>query len=171
MKNMINGLLVLTILVSASCGHSDNGDKPSDAKNSQEQDIKTDTRIKNAMTFINGYVENANKMKESTDTDVWVNSNMLSTKNFKKELKILVKEALEENPQSGLEADPVFDAQDYPDKGFEPESFDEKTGYLTVRGIGRPDFRLTMKIINDKGIWLVDGCGIINIPENRRAAR
>lgn len=171
MKNMINGLLILTIIVFASCGRGDNSADNSDAKTQQNPGLQSDTRIKNAMTFINGYVENANKLNKSIDDAVWVSSNMLSTKSFKKEMKRLIKEGLKENPELGLEADPVFDAQDYPHKGFEPESFDENTGYLTVRGIGWPDFRLTMKIVNEQGIWLVEGCGMINVPEDKRAAR
>jgi len=71
----------------------------------------------------------------------------------------------------GLGADPIFDAQDYPSKGFELESIDETTNYLTMKGKDWSEFKLTMKVVEENGKWLVDGCGIVNIPKDKRAAR
>jgi hypothetical protein len=86
-------------------------------------------------------------------------------------LKKIIEDAYEKEPEVGLDFDPILDAQDYPDKGFELESLDEKTNYLTVRGKDWADFKLTIKIIEENGNWLVDGCGIINIPTDKRAKR
>lgn len=171
MKVILKIIPLFSLILLISCGQCGNTNKPSDTGTSQISEMKTGARVKNALSFINGYVENANKMKQSMDIVDWVNSNNLSTKGFKKELKRLIDEAYKQNPDLGLDADPVFDAQDYPDKGFDIESFDEKTNYLTVRGIDRPGFKLMIKIVNENGNWLVDGCGMINIPENKRAKR
>ncbi|MBK6833593.1 MAG: hypothetical protein IPG89_04680 [Bacteroidetes bacterium] len=71
----------------------------------------------------------------------------------------------------GLGADPIVDAQDYPSKGFELESIDEQTNFLIVKGKDMPEFKLTIKVVEENGNWLVDGCGIVNIPKDKRAAR
>ena len=44
--------------------------------------------IENALTFINSYVDNCNKMKESIEVVEWANSNKLTTQSFKAELKL-----------------------------------------------------------------------------------
>lgn len=75
------------------------------------------------------------------------------------------------DPEIGLDADPIFDAQDYPDKGFELETFDSKTNYLVVKGKNWTDFKLRIKMVLENDRWLVDGCGIINIPHDKRIAR
>jgi hypothetical protein len=170
-ENMVKGILILAIIVFTSCTHIEKADKSIETKTSQASEMKMDARVKNALAFINGYVKNADKMKQSADVTDWVNSNNLSTKRFKKELKRVMDEAFKAEPGLGLEADPLLDAQDYPDKGFELETINEKTNYFTVRGIDQPGFKLTMKIINENGKWLVDGCGMINIPEGKRAER
>jgi hypothetical protein len=128
-------------------------------------------KVDNALKFINSYLENSNKMADRVDILDWVNSSNLSTKGFKAELKKIIDDAYKAEPEVGLDFDPIFDAQDNPDKGFELEAFDEKTNYLTVRGTDWKEFKLTMKIIEESGNWLVDGCGIVNIPEDKRAAR
>lgn len=171
-------ILVLSIAVLTSCGNNGTTDSSSGSKGSQVSEIKMDTGVKVALEFINRYVKNSgipfadnpeNSKHELSAAD-WVKSNNLSTKSFKKEFKRLNNIAAKD-PDSGLDADLIFDAQDFPEKGFEPESFDEKTGYLTVKGIGWPAFRLTMKIKMENGKWLVDGCGMVNIPEDKRAKR
>ena len=124
-----------------------------------------------ALTFINSYVENCNKMKESIKIVQWVNSNSLTTNNFKKELKRIIDEAYKEDPELGFDFDPIFDGQDYPDKGFELESFDSRTNYIVVKGKDWLDFKLTIKMVLENNDWLVDGCGIINIPKDKRSKR
>jgi hypothetical protein len=161
MKKLI---FLLTIIGFVSCGQSSN-------KLNTDNDSQVDRKTQNALAFINGYVENGNKMNQAIGIIDWVNSNKLATEGFKKELKRIVDEAYKIDPELGLDADPIFDAQDYPDKGFVIESFDDKSNYLIVKGIDWPDFKLTMKLKNENGIWLVDGCGIVNIPIEKRAKR
>lgn len=129
------------------------------------------TSVANALEFINSYVENCNKMKDAVGIIDWVNSNNLTTKVFKAELKKIIDDAYMQDPELGLEVDPIFDAQGNPRKGFEVESFDEISNYLTVRGKDCADFKLTMKIKKENGNWLVDGCGMVNITNDKRANR
>lgn len=133
----------------------------------EAQNKKTD----NALKFINGYVENANKMNKSVEIIDWVNANKLSTDEFKKELKRMIDEEYKNDPELGIGVDPIFDAQDYPEKGFVIESFNDKTNYLILKGIDWPDFRVAMRIKNVNGTWLVDGCGIVNIPNEKQVNR
>lgn len=69
----------------------------------------------------------------------------------------------------GLGFDPIFDAQDYPDKGFKIDKQDST--YVIVKGINWPDFRLSLRLTFEDRQWLVDGAGVINIPTNKRAKR
>ena len=124
-----------------------------------------------AVAFLNAYVANCNKEKGALKVDEWVISSKLTTTRFKTELKKMVAEAYEEDPELGLDADPIFDAQDYPDKGFELDSFDSQTNYVVVKGKGWPDFKLTVKMVLENNSWLVDGCGVINVPPTKRSAR
>lgn len=125
--------------------------------------------IENGLAFLNSYVENCNRMKESKGVFEWVDSNQFVTANFKTELKKIM--AISAEPDVMLESDPIFDAQDYPSEGFELDSFDQKSNYLVVKGKNWPEFKLSLKIALEKDEWLVDGCGIINIPENKRIPR
>ena len=172
----------LAILLLTSCGQSS---KPDDNKavevksDTSIQSLPTttikadnaDTKYDNALTFINSYVDNCNKMNEAIDIVEWVNSNNLTTIRFKTELKRILDEAKEKEPEVGLDFDPILDAQDFPDKGFELESTDEATNYLVVRGKDWNDFKLTIKVVQENGEWLVDGCGIINIPPDKLGER
>jgi hypothetical protein len=137
--------------------------------NSKGANPVVDTDI--ALKFINGYAENSNEANMMADKIEWVNSSHLTTEDFKIELKRIINDAYKAEPEVGLDFDPILDAQDSPDKGFELESFDEKTNLLTVRGKDWKEFKLTIKIIEENGNWLVDGCGIVNIPTDKRALR
>jgi hypothetical protein len=169
---LIKNILILTLLFSASCGQPKDTKVPANNNSiAQVTKVEQEQQIENALTFVNSYVENCNRMKESIGVVEWTNSNELTTLGFKTELKRLVDEAYKLEPEIGLDADPIFDAQDYPDKGFELDSFDDKTNYIVVKGKDRPDFKLTIKMISKNNNWLVDGCGIINVPIDKRSAR
>jgi hypothetical protein len=124
-----------------------------------------------ALKFINDYVANTNKMKESTGIVEWVNSNEDVSKKFKIELTKMIEDAYKSEPEYGLGFDPIFDAQDRPDDGFKLYKFDTISNYLTVEGKSWKDFTVRMKIKEVNSKWLVDGCGVINIPENEQAER
>ena len=133
--------------------------------------IIREAKIKTALSFINAYVANCNKVKQAVDLVKWTNSSDLATPAFKKELKRMDEEARNLDPVLGLESDPIFDAQDYPDKGFELERYNEHSDYIILKGINWPEFKLCIKIIDVNGKYLVDGCGMINIPEDKKIPR
>ncbi len=84
-------------------------------------------------------------------------------------MKRIIEEAYKQDPELVPDADPLFDVQDNPDKGFELETFDENNHYL--KGKDWPAFKLTMKIKEENGNWLVNGCGMVNIPGNKKVKR
>lgn len=156
-------IFILTIFLFWSCGQI------SDIKTKNESSL-TEIKEQNniipkdiALKFINSYVEKCNKMNDSLGLFEWVVSSNLTTKSFNTELN----EAYKIDPEMGFDFDPIFDAQDYPEKGFEFESYDSKTNYIIVRGIEWSDFKLTIKMSYENKIWLIDGCGIINIPNKK----
>ena len=115
------------------------------------------------LTFINAYVDNCNKMNKAVEIGEWVNTNQLVTSRFKIALKKLMDDAYKIDPEMGLDADPILDAQDYPEKGFELASINRKTNTVVVKGIDWPDFTLTIKVVDENGVWLVDACGMVNV--------
>ncbi len=145
--------------------------EPNTISVTETQITENDTPISIALTFINSWVDNCNKMKESIGIVEWVNSNYLTTNRFKEEVKTMIEKAFEIDPEMGLGFDPIFDAQDYPDDGFELESFDNKTNFIVVKGKNWEEFKLTIKMVLENNKWLVDGCGIINIPNDKQSAR
>ena len=168
---MVRQILTLTVILSASLGQIRSQNKFTESNVVQTEVSTKDIKIKNALAFINGYTKNANNISGGVGSVQWVNSNNLSTKNFKTELERINDDAEQEDPELGLDSDPVFDAQDNPEEGFELESFDEDINILIVRGIDCPEFKVTMKVVKEGKQWVVDGCGIVNILNEKRAAR
>ncbi|RZL12369.1 MAG: hypothetical protein EOO62_11165 [Hymenobacter sp.] len=173
-KNKTNTLVFAAVLLAAaSCGqHTDS--QLVKEKVSVPQPVASSEKASNvALTFINAYVTNCNKEQGALRVTEWVNSSKLATAGFKAALKKTVDDAYAEDPELGLDADPLFDAQDYPDKGFELDSVADKANYVVVRGKGKEwaDFKLTLKMVTAGTHWLVDGCGNINVPVAKRVAR
>jgi hypothetical protein len=168
---MAGQLLFLAIIFSVSCGTTEKTQNTENKTTPEVTEPITEDKTMNALIFINSYVENCNKMDKSINVVDWVNSNELATTSFKTELKKIMDEAYKTDPEMGLGADPIFDAQDYPEKGYELESLDDKNNYLVVKGKDWPEFRLTMKVIKENENWLVDGCGIVNIPADKKIKR
>ncbi|MBD0403044.1 hypothetical protein [Flammeovirga sp. EKP202] len=63
-----------------------------------------------AIQFINDYVENCNS-KEKVEITNWVNNYPEVSLRFKEELKQLILEAEQNDPEIGLGFDPIFDAK------------------------------------------------------------
>lgn len=120
-----------------------------------------------ALAFINGYVENCLDSQSRADVVAWVDANSLATAGLKRELRRMVEQAEAEDPELGLDGDPLFDAQDYPQGGFEPDAV-ERGVYLILKGKDWPEFKLAVKVVHEQGRWLVDGCGAVNIPDRMR---
>ncbi len=47
----------------------------------------------------------------------------------------------------------------------------DQTAYIVLRGINQPEYTLTMKVVKQNNVWLVDGSGIINIQKDKQAKR
>jgi hypothetical protein len=121
-----------------------------------------------ALKFMDSYVEFCNERKSNSIE--WIDQNQYVTNNFKTEHKSLLEEARKDDPELGLGFDPIFDAQDYPEKGFDLIEFD-KEGYLTLPGKDWPEFKVVVKVKKEDYGWLLDGAGIINVPKSKRATR
>lgn len=129
---------------------------------------KTEPRYEVAILFINNYVDHCNDPTSEIGIIKWVNNRQDVTNDFKTELNRIISEAEKKDQELGLGFDPILDAQDYP-VAFEIEKKDSV--FLVVKGIDWPEFRLTLKLKLEGKKWLVDGSGIINIPENKRIER
>lgn len=161
--------LFLLIILSVSCNTQTDVD-PKNETGSTEAKQTTDFNV--ALKFINDYTAVCSSNPETTNMMNWILKNELLTDSFKKSYKNLVDSAKKADSEMGLDFDPVFDAQDFPDKGCELLNCDNNTGYITVKGkIDWPEFNLVLRVVSQNNKWLVDGSGVINIPENKRAKR
>jgi len=124
-----------------------------------------------ALKFINGYAIFCTPRPNRTVDTNWVRNNSLLTENFKAIYYNLMDSVNKKDPEYGLGFDPIFDAQDFPDKGFEIINSDSIKGFVTLKGKDWPEFVLVLKVVNLNGKSLVDGCGIINIPADKRRKR
>ncbi len=136
-----------------------------------KQPKNTVTAQKVAVDFINNYVAYCNNYSADYDLIKYILKQPNVTQNFKTELKSLVTEAKKNDPIVGLGFDPIFDAQDYPYKGFQLATTHPKNNLITVVGIDWSDFKLNIKMKQKNGAWLVDGVGVINILEKERIER
>jgi hypothetical protein len=128
----------------------------------------TEPDYKVAITFINDYLYFTNVGTAETGLIEWFNNRKDVTVLFKSELKRILNEAEKIDPELGLGFDPLLDAQDSPSE-FEFDKADSE--FLIVKGKDWPDFQLTLKMKLSGTKWLVDGAGIVNIPENKRIKR
>ena len=158
-------LLAFTTLFFLSCSRQTETDTSS-ATTENKTEISQDANV--ALNFINDYTAFCSQKDQDSN---WIRNNALLTENFKSTYYHLLDSARKEDPELGLGFDPIFDAQDFPDKGFELSALDKSTGFVTLEGKDSPEFILVLKISEQNGKWLVDGSGVINIPADKRAKR
>ncbi len=160
--------IFLFVILTCSCSARDEK-KENSVDVEKIETITPDFNV--ALKFINDYAEYCGKLmnKETVDSN-WVYNNKLLTESFKKRHKFIIDSAYIADPEMGLESDPIFDAQDYPDNGFEIMKT-ENNEFVTVRGKDWKEFILVVKVVSQNDTWLVDGAGIINIPTDKRAKR
>jgi len=168
--------LLFYILISIwfiSCGKTKENNTKENKLENETESIKATKNLQSdcALKFINDYVEYCNKIENVLGVIEWVNTNQSTTEKFKSELTRILGEAKKGDSELGLGFDPIFDAQDYPENGFEIESIDKTTSYLIVKGKNWDGFKLKMKIKKENDKWLIDGCGIINIPKDNQIRR
>lgn len=148
-------LMILLLITSLfSCETSVTHTQSTQTKNELDPQV--------ALDVMNDYVASCNALK---DAGKWVENSELLTDDFKKDYKQLMKEAWEDDPEMGLGFDPIFNAQDYSEKGYVISSFDEKSGLVILKGVDSPDYKvkLLVKMVDDH--CLVDGAGVIRIAE------
>lgn len=156
--------IILLGLIITSCNTTDKQNKTA------HQEIKKNTEpdYNIAIRFINDYLDYLNDMKSKIGLIEWIENRTDVSAEFKIELKRVLDEAEKNDPEIGLGFDPVLDAQDNPNE-FELDRYDSI--FLTAKGKDWSDFRLTLKVKFLDNKWIVDGAGIINIPEKMRAKR
>ena len=134
----------------------------------QDANAKPDTTV--ALKFINDYVLFCIKNRSVLNYPKWIKNNKLATDEFKALYIEMTDAATKDDSEVRLEFDPIFNAQDFPDKGFSLSQVDED-GYITVKGKGWPDFKTVIKMKSVGGKWMVDGAGVVNIPRKKQVKR
>ncbi len=143
--------------------------------------IKPDTHIENtshaitsptapefALKFINAYVNNCNQLKHAEDCVTWIDKNHFTSQDFNMALKNLIEKANQNDPELGLGFDPIFNAQDYPEAGFELDQLDSMSNTVVVKGKNMPSFKMSIHLISRNNRWLINGCGAVNVPQNSK---
>lgn len=142
-----------------------------EAKVNNEPSETSIAAIKTALNFINNYVDYCNDLNSEITLKDWINEQSQVTENFKKELKRTIAKADQQEPLLGIGVDPIFDAQDYPENGFEIDTFNKESDLVRVQGKEWNDFKLNIKMTLKNGQWFVNGIGMINMSENERFER
>lgn len=164
MRSVIKTLLLAGLL---SCN--------SETKTKTEIPAASETKVipdfNVALNFINDYTQFCMKTDKRSSTEEWIKQDSLLTDNFKSQFQHLLDSAKKKDPELGLGSDPIFDAQDFPEKGFSISRIDTLNRYVTVVGNNWKEFELVLKLGQEDDKWLVDGAGVINIPIDKRAKR
>lgn len=166
MKKLSLLLLIITIF---SCDSprqimdSETAQKETSERRTSPNAQKINTNV--AVDFLNSYIESSQYFEDQYGIVHWANASPMATQNFKNTLEKMVRDAFEADPQMGLGADPIFDAQDFPMQGYEVYSANYDTGYITVNNTEWDGFHVLVKLVNQGGKTLVDGCGVVNIPK------
>jgi hypothetical protein len=126
---------------------------------------------KRFMSEYKAYCDTGSDGKSKSAVVTWVQKNQGVTDAFKSAHKKLVLDARKKDPEMGLGFDPIFDAQDYPDKGFKILACDDRSGLVTLQGVDWADYKVVVKVIKTDNRLLIDGAGVINIPKKSRAPR
>ncbi|GAB3721601.1 hypothetical protein [Flavobacterium koreense] len=119
-----------------------------------------------ALKFINDY--NKDFFNPRVEALVWLSKNKAVTKNLLDRYKQMVDSAEIDEPELGLDFDPIINGQDSDEQGFEIMEIDSLNGYVTVQGKSYPDYKIVLKVIDKNGVTLVDGSGVINIPKSKQ---
>jgi hypothetical protein len=162
-------LILTSFLVGLFSCNSETKNKPETSSAPSEKQITPDFSV--ALSFINDYTKFCTKTDQRSNTAEWIKQDSLLTGNFKNRYKNLLDSAQKKDPELGLDSDPIFDAQDFPEKGFSILKVDTLGRYVTVAGNDWKEFELVLKVEQENNKWLVDGAGIINIPVDKRAKR
>ena len=125
-----------------------------------------------ANDFMAEYIRYNNDVLNQKTTQTaaqWIQHNENVTGDFKKSYQELVARAEKQDPELGLDFDPILNAQDYPEQGFEIAQCEENLVTLVGKGKEWQNFKVAVEILNTERGWLINGAGVINIPKNKQA--
>lgn len=127
-------------------------------------DLSSDRNQQYLVGFINGYITQLKKQSPSA-MRIWI----LSNPNITEAFKVAYKKLIETNPAPDY--DFVLDAQDVPEQSLEINSFHEedRNFWLAPKNSTTPVLMAHLKLVGGK--WLVDGCGAVNIPKEKRVQK
>jgi len=135
---------------------------------SQDTNTKPDTTI--ALKFVNDYVLFCIKNRSVVNYPKWIKNNKLATDEFKLLYIEMTEASTKDESEVRLKFDPIFNGQDFPQKGFSISQVDDD-GYVAVKGKDMPQFKTVVKMKAVGGKWMVDGAGILNIPRKKQVKR
>ncbi len=161
-KNTMSKLLLAFGLIFLLNSHSA---EPHVLKTTQDNVQITNPDYNIAVAFMNDYITYCNELRREIELIDWISKREDVSEKFKQELEIILTEAKKTSPELGLGFDPIFDAQDFPDK-FEIDK--TESDYIIVKGSDWPDFTVIMRLKFNGNKWLVTGAGIINIPKDKQ---
>jgi hypothetical protein len=141
---------------------------PDDAANEKTTTSEKPDSISVALLFINDYIKHLNSGNPFEPMN-WVENNELATDEFKASYKEIIAEGLRNESETGLSYDPILNAQDYP-LGFEFVRLEDNE-YVVTRGTDQPQFTnvLRVRFVIDR--WVVEGAGVVNIPDEKRGLK
>ena len=139
--------------------------KPIDSENDKTK-FSGDIDYNVALKFINDY--NKDFFNPHIKTSEWLSRNKMVTKNLVDRYKQMVDSAEIDDPELGLDFDPIISGQDSDEQGFEIKEIDSLNGYVTVQGKSYSEYKIVLKLIEKNGVTLVEGSGVINIPKSRQ---
>jgi hypothetical protein len=151
--------IIILLFLMTSCRESSNS-KKENVKSLPNKDYEV------ALKFINDY--NKEFLNPNSEALEWLSENKTITQNLVQRYKQMLDSAAIADPKLGLDFDPIVNAQDSDEQGFEIKNIDSILGYVTVSGKSAPNFEIVLKVIEKNGVTLVDGSGVINIPKSKR---
>lgn len=166
-----NYIFLFVVGATLSC-ESSNTNEHEPSKIVQTPVVVIDNRSEVALEGLNDYIDFINKNYANClncSVVEMIEKHELFTSHFKNEHTQLIEKSFVDAPDYGLGFDPIVDGQDCPTEGFVVKSIDGN--YITLKGVDWPEFELTVKMKQEGEKWLIDGVGIINIPEQKRAKR
>jgi Protein of unknown function (DUF3828) len=122
------------------------------------------------------YVASLDQRTPDSKTDprlAFVKSKPYFSKGFEQALEKLIADALRQEPEMGLDYDPIINGQDLPEKGFRTAAVTLKgdTAVASVGRVGRKSPPLKVRLIRQEGSWLIDGIDTLNAAPEKPASR
>ncbi len=93
----------------------------------------------------------------------WVKASPMLTGGYKKQFEKEIIRAREADPEMGLDYDPIFNAQDIPEKGFGVSNLEiiGNRATVIVIAVDWPDHPINVALVKSNDQWLINGIGNI----------